>query len=256
MVVDREFGLERLGPECEALRERAEDLVAAYPAIVGEDVHDWPGLCDRLRSKDSLLHSAILARLPSRIQTMVSVASPSGLDEKQKFEILTAVNSQLCKQDLFDTSSDSEVCDVVALAHTDPIPALTKLRNHRYLAHLLRDQIVDRSDRTEAAERFFDTVLNARLRPPLGFRPRAFGQGSETAAPRNVFLWIKAMAGADQGKILQDLWDAVELRRQMDIEFGLHTLGRLWLLVHGPAACLLIIITTMHVWSSLRYGGL
>jgi hypothetical protein len=64
------------------------------------------------------------------------------------------------------------------------------------------------------------------------------------------------MAEPDQREILQNIWDAVELRRQMDVEFWLHGLGRLWLLVHGPAAYLLALFTALHIWGSIRYGGL
>jgi hypothetical protein len=122
--------------------------------------------------------------------------------------------------------------------------------------HLLGDRIADRSGRTEATLRFFQAVLEERLRTPLGFRMRLIGWRSAAAASRDIFLRIKAMADPDQGEILQDIWDAVELRRQMDVEFCLHGLGRLWLLVHGPTAYLLALFTALHIWGSIRYGGL
>ena len=256
LVVDREFGLERLGPESEALRQRVEERIAAYPAIAREDVRDWPGFCERLRGEDSPLGAAISARLPPHIRAMVGELTADGPDEKQKAEILSAVNGLLSREDLFGRFDGSTAGDGGPLVRSDVAASSMKLRNHRHLIHLLGDQIADRSGRTEATERFFQAVLEERLRTPLGLRVRLIGRRSAAAASRNILLRVKAMAEPNQGEILQNIWDAVELRRQMDVEFWLHGLGRLWLLVHGPAAYVLALFTALHIWGSIRYGGL
>jgi hypothetical protein len=259
LMVDREFGLERLGPECEELRRRAEERVTAYPVIGSGDVRDWPGVCERLCDESSSFGSAILARLPTRTRAMVGKISANGPDEEQKVEILAAMNELLDQEDLFEVSDNSTVHEESAAdspAHPAVNASSTRLCNHRRVVHLLGDRIVDRSSRTEATERFFQAVLESRLRVPLGLRLRMTGRASGDVASRNLFLRVKAMAEPDQSQILQEVWDAAEIRRQMDVEFWLHWLGRLWLLIHGPAAYLLAFFTALHIWGSIFYGGL
>jgi hypothetical protein len=256
LVVDREYGLERLGPESKSLRLRVEERVAAYPAIAREDVRDWPGFCESLRGDNSPVGAAISARLPPHIRAIVGDLAADGPDQKQNAEVLSAVNGLLGREDLFTRVDGSTVGDGGPLARSDVDASSMKLRNYRHLIHLLGDQIADRSGRTEAIERFFETVLEERFRKPVGLRVSLFGWGSAAAVSRSLFLRVRAMAEPDQGEILQNIWDAVELRRQMDVEFWLHGLGRLWLLVHGPAAYLLAIFTALHIWGSIRYGGL
>ena len=256
LVVDREFGLEQLGPKSEALRQRVEERIAAYPAIAREDVARLAGLLQALRGEDSPLGAAISARLPPHIRAMVGELTADGPDEKQKAEILSAVNRPLSREDLFGRFDGSTAGDGGPLLRSDVAASSMKLRNHRHLIHLLGDQIADRSGRTEATERFFQEMLEERLRTPLGLRVRLIGRRSAAAASRNILLRVKAMAEPNQGEILQNIWDAVELRRQMDVEFWLHGLGRLWLLVHGPAAYVLALFTALHIWGSIRYGGL
>jgi hypothetical protein len=256
LIVAREFGLERLGLECEDLRRRAEEWVAAYPAIGGDDVRDWPGVCERLRDEASTLGVAISARLPTRLRSMVGKLSAYGPDDAQKAEILSAVNELLDREDLFGPSDGSMVRDVGEPARSDASASSPKLRNHRRVVRLFGDQIADRSDRTEATERFFQAVLESMLRAPLGLRLRLVGRQSAAAASRNFFLRVKAMAEPGQSQILQDVWDAAEIRRQMDLELWLHGLGRVWLLVHGPAAYVLALFTALHILGSIRYGGL
>jgi len=58
-----------------------------------------------------------------------------------------------------------------------------------------------------------------------------------------------------QRGILQSVWEFVKMRREMDLEYRLHQLGRCWLLVHGAAAWALLIVMIEHVVMSLWYGG-
>jgi len=55
--------------------------------------------------------------------------------------------------------------------------------------------------------------------------------------------------------VLRALEDLVDRRRQLDLEYSLHRLGRLWLLAHGPASALLLALVLDHVLMSAWYGG-
>lgn len=84
------------------------------------------------------------------------------------------------------------------------------------------------------------------------FRPATTGQPllSENGVERT-----RSYADDKQRDVLDELWRLVEARRQMDLEYRLHQLGRLWLYVHGPAAWALLIVMVEHVVMSWWYGG-
>jgi hypothetical protein len=67
----------------------------------------------------------------------------------------------------------------------------------------------------------------------------------------------RAITFADekQKAVINELWQLVETRRFMDLEYRLHQLGRLWLYVHGPAAWALFVLMIEHVVMSMGYGG-
>lgn len=58
-----------------------------------------------------------------------------------------------------------------------------------------------------------------------------------------------------QRDILAQVWAFVKMRREMNLEYRLHQVGRSWLLVHGPAAWALLVLMIEHVVMSLWYGG-
>ncbi|MCI0681450.1 MAG: hypothetical protein L0Y71_05035 [Gemmataceae bacterium] len=80
-------------------------------------------------------------------------------------------------------------------------------------------------------------------------------QAEPEALSENWYQRTRSYADAKQQPILDDLWGLVELRRSMDLEYRLHQLGRLWLLVHGPAAWALLVLMIEHVALSMWYGG-
>ena len=55
--------------------------------------------------------------------------------------------------------------------------------------------------------------------------------------------------------MIKQLWDWVERRRRMDLEFWLHGLARSWIWIHGPAAWPLLMLVLNHVVINLYYGG-
>src|SRR5262249_31071788 len=54
-------------------------------------------------------------------------------------------------------------------------------------------------------------------------------------------------------EFVDEIWRLVTKRRQLDLEYRLHALGRLWLLVHGPAALAMLVFLAEHVVMSMRF---
>jgi hypothetical protein len=71
----------------------------------------------------------------------------------------------------------------------------------------------------------------------------------------NTLAQVLGAAGAGQGAALEKLWNLVKDRRQLNLEYRLHQIGRLWLLVHGPAAWVLAVLVVIHIAVSVYYGG-
>jgi hypothetical protein len=63
------------------------------------------------------------------------------------------------------------------------------------------------------------------------------------------------LASDAQRPVVESLWELAEARRRLNYEYRFHQLGRLWLLFHGPAAWVLLVLMLEHVWKSWRYGG-
>ena len=69
------------------------------------------------------------------------------------------------------------------------------------------------------------------------------------------FTQALLLAPDAQRPIVEAIWQLVEARRRLNYEYRYHQLGRIWLLFHGPAAWVLLILMLEHVWKSWRYGG-
>jgi hypothetical protein len=71
----------------------------------------------------------------------------------------------------------------------------------------------------------------------------------------NHYLRVCELVSPEQRKGIDELWEYVQRRRQLDVEYWFHRLTRVWLLVHGPAAWALLVLVVVHVISSIYYGG-
>lgn len=111
-------------------------------------------------------------------------------------------------------------------------------------------------DAASAVARFADAVLEELERefPPWSW---LFSREAlEPAGKRNAYLQTRDLTGEKQAQVLDKLRDLAEARRQRNVEFWFHRLGRVWLLVHGPAAVALWLLVGEHVAMSWRYSGL
>jgi hypothetical protein len=107
----------------------------------------------------------------------------------------------------------------------------------------------------EVIQRFCATTQE-RLSLPLSLR--GWLRRRRTAEELLSENWHqRALSFADekQRPVLLALWELLLARRRLDIEYRLHQLGRLWLVVHGPAAWALLVLMLEHVIMSWRYGG-
>lgn len=74
--------------------------------------------------------------------------------------------------------------------------------------------------------------------------------------PENTYQQACNLAGPSDRPALDELWQLVEQRRQLDIEYWFHRLAGCWLHLHrAAAAAALALLVAAHVISSIVYGG-
>ena len=98
---------------------------------------------------------------------------------------------------------------------------------------------------------FSDTALADCLSRPLSL----WGEPMDGFLSGNTLSQVQASTTEHQSAALEKLWQLLQERRQLDLEYRLHQVGRLWLLVHGPAAWLLAVLLLLHIAVSVFYGG-
>jgi hypothetical protein len=114
---------------------------------------------------------------------------------------------------------------------------------------------------TEGAVKNFVTVaVTSCLAQPFRFRisvwRRLEGRNATAEQPDETQHAQALLLATDgQADIVQNIWNLVKLRRQLNSEYKLHQLGRLWLFVHGPLAWAMFVLMIEHVAVSMWYGG-
>src|SRR5262249_37704199 len=111
----------------------------------------------------------------------------------------------------------------------------------------------------EAIRGLIDTAIAQHLVPQFRLIPRGRGhqrsRGPDDEPEENRFELAALMATPEQRVVVEKVWQLIETRQHLDFEYRLHVLGRLWLLVHGPAAWALAALIVEHVWLSVWHGG-
>ncbi len=135
---------------------------------------------------------------------------------------------------------------------------LERLEPQRALLLQAAEDIVKKKEMQSGAE-VIQTFCAAAVRGPLA-RPLTFWawiwrHGGDDGLSENWHERTLAYADDKQKMLINDLWGLVQARRMLDLEYRLHQLGRVWLLVHGPAAWALLVLMIEHAVSSMWYGG-
>lgn len=101
---------------------------------------------------------------------------------------------------------------------------------------------------------FCSSAMAQCLQEPMRF---SLGDGPQARSllSANGLDRAKSFADTKQQAALDGLWELVVARRQMNLEYRLHQLGRLWLYIHGPAAWALLVVMIEHVVMSWWFGG-
>ncbi len=143
------------------------------------------------------------------------------------------------KEDSSETSRKAEVTEIAAGGEESSIMIA-------HFQELRRQQRIP-----DAVLRFLALVI-----PFLDTGFRFLGRhAADKALEERHFLQTRLLVDAAWQECVDYSWSLVEKRRQLDTEYRLHRLGRLWLLFHGPAAWALLVLILDHVFLSLRYGG-
>lgn len=126
---------------------------------------------------------------------------------------------------------------------------------------LLLEHVKKLSAKSEIAKapdmvrKFAQVALEQCFEKPFTFWRLLGARTLPSALMENHYLGVLEMADAKQGEAVRQLWQFVLDRRQLDREYRLHYLGRLWLLFHGPAAAALLVLVVDHIVMSVYYGG-
>jgi hypothetical protein len=136
---------------------------------------------------------------------------------------------------------------------------LERLEPQRAFMQQTAEQLLQKkelADSPEVIRSFCGAAVQGCLARPLSFSGWLWhGQVEPETLSENWYQRTRSYADAKQQPILDDLWGMVQLRRSMDLEYRLHQLGRLWLLIHGPAAWALLVLMIEHAMLSMWYGG-
>lgn len=108
----------------------------------------------------------------------------------------------------------------------------------------------------EVIQGFCGAVVQDCLARPLALWSQAWQRRTgRVALSENWYQRTLSYADAKQQEILRELWGLAQRRKAIDLEYRLHQLGRLWLVVHGPAAWALLVLMFEHAAMSMWYGG-
>lgn len=134
---------------------------------------------------------------------------------------------------------------------------LERLEPQRALLLQTAEELVKKKEMQGSAEviQTFCAALQGTLTRPLTFWEWIWRRAGDDGLSENWHERALVYADDKQKGILNDLWTLVQARRTLDLEYRLHQLGRLWLLVHGPAAWALLVLMSEHAVSSMWYGG-
>jgi hypothetical protein len=173
-----------------------------------------------------------------------------------------ALNQQLQRDDVFQTAEaqrvkpSDELRAILAAAPHALSPREWERRNRLFLEAACPGLVRPSQALPQPVIRFFEDRVLGYLSQPFPSWRWLFTPAALEPVPRNHFLRVRALVPRrDQADVIDDLWDWVQERRQIDLEYWFHRLARLWLWVHGPATAALVGLVIAHVWLSIYHTG-
>jgi hypothetical protein len=247
-LVKREMGMERLEPQRLDVLEQAEKQAAELLGLAPEDISDkdWPRFCAALLQPGQAFDH-VTNKLSENEREALAAEAQGKTDPKHKAAILDVLNKLLKSKDFGAgvTNGPAQLPQAIAgLSQLQPLQ-----RNRLLLETLCPQQPV-------ATKEFVIEAL-LRLRKPVSYVSWLWPltRDASVPAPLQNYDRLVELATPKKADILKQLRDLIEERRQLEIEYWCHRLGRVWLLFHGPAAAALFIILIEHIAMSMWYGG-
>jgi hypothetical protein len=251
-LVRHEYGLERIEHQRRRLLARARVLVAE------QHVGSWTAFAEVFQKalKEWVPDEAYRERLNASLK-LVKRGPAMFVDGKTGTDHLAVVAGGLLDvwdSERFQPGGAAEYGPDLheLLRRSDLSPDEVRARNRMLLeAHhpgvFARPKGVVRRWCAEALRDCFE--------PPLTFWRWLGGRRRQEALSKSFHDNAREFAESGKGDSLNQLWGLVQERRELDLEYRLHQLGRLWLLFHGPAAWALFALMIEHIVSSALYGG-
>jgi hypothetical protein len=182
--------------------------------------------------------------------------------EPEAKDVLIAALNELLRTPEFCKSKDfeglpltEEAAELIGRPPREMNDAEIERRNRLYLELSYPEYVAQSRFPRERVGRFFEEAVAGYLRSEFPSWGWIFHRSALEPISVNHYLRVRALADPSQAGMIKQLWDWVERRRQMDLEYWLHRLARAWLWAHGPAAWPLLALAVYHVVSSLYYGG-
>jgi hypothetical protein len=270
LMVDRELGLERLDSERQRLSTRARELTENCSLLATDDIQ-WEPFCGTLCAEGSAdgssgtwkheVRQTLWELLPEKTRDVTRAVQLSGqVNATARDQIVLAINDILKEgkkfyraQQLVAAELPAEGQELLQIKKRSDEQA--QRLDRLVLDSVFPEQLAPSGPRPAVANRFFKSVdkyLQAGF-PNWWwlFTPWAF-----ELMPKNHYLRALQLVEPAQQGVIHELWRMVEQRRRINIEYWLHRLANVWLVVHGPAAWGLLVLLVAHVMSSIWYGGL
>jgi hypothetical protein len=111
-------------------------------------------------------------------------------------------------------------------------------------------------DVSQAVAEFCDAAIDRHLARSFTFwRWPLVGKAWNRLYENRYKRALEVAYSSEDRQLVETIWQLALKRHQLDLEFRLHMLGRLWLLFHGPAALALLVLLIEHIGMSMRFGG-
>jgi hypothetical protein len=261
LVVDRELGREDLEARRLDLIERSDEFVENYSLITEGDILNWSNFCSEVMEPKSLLNKKIWnhKRFSTNSKIAIKAVHDAGTPLPGPVDrVLGALNALLEEQD-FCRAADAKGLGISEELHPlldrrpQELSVREIVRRNRLFLEAASPDLFRKSQPPPApVTRFFQDEVGRYLHAPFPSWRWLFSREALEPVSCNHYLRVRALAGKDQ---VDPLWQCVQKRRQMDLEYWFHRLARVWLLLHGPAAAGLLVLVLVHVWYSIYYGG-